>query len=110
MKAIAAIPHSGTGDVKYHHGAEGLFETRDGDQVKVRLYPNPSHLEFVDPVVTGGARAAQTEHSGPRLKHNPHAAVALLLHGDAAFPGQGWSRRRSTCRRSTATRRAARCT
>ena len=89
VKAIAAIPHSGTGDVKYHHGAEGLFETRDGDQVKVRLYPNPSHLEFVDPVVTGGARAAQTEHSGPRLKHNPHAAVALLLHGDAAFPGQG---------------------
>jgi 2-oxoglutarate decarboxylase len=89
VKAIAAIPHSGTGDVKYHHGAEGLFTTRDDDQVKVRLYPNPSHLEFVDPVVTGGARAAQTEHSGPTLKHNPHAAVALLLHGDAAFPGQG---------------------
>ncbi|MGH2950592.1 MAG: multifunctional oxoglutarate decarboxylase/oxoglutarate dehydrogenase thiamine pyrophosphate-binding subunit/dihydrolipoyllysine-residue succinyltransferase subunit, partial [Solirubrobacterales bacterium] len=89
VKAIAAIPHSGTGDVKYHHGAEGLFETRDGDQVKVRLYPNPSHLEFVDPVVTGGARAAQTEHTGPKLKHNPEAAVPLLLHGDAAFPAQG---------------------
>ena len=40
-------------------------------------------------MVTGGARAAQTEHSGPKLKHNPHAAVALLLHGDAAFPSQG---------------------
>ena len=89
VKAIAAIPHSGTGDVKYHHGAEGIFETRDGEEIKVRLYPNPSHLEFVDPVVTGGARAAQTEHSGPKLKHNPHAAVPLLLHGDAAFPGQG---------------------
>jgi multifunctional 2-oxoglutarate metabolism enzyme len=89
VKAIAAIPHSGTGDVKYHHGAEGIFETPDGDKIKVRLYPNPSHLEFVDPVVTGGARAAQTEHSGPKLKHNPHAAVPLLLHGDAAFPGQG---------------------
>jgi multifunctional 2-oxoglutarate metabolism enzyme len=89
VKAIAAIPHSGTGDVKYHHGAEGMFETRDGEDIKVRLYPNPSHLEFVDPVVTGGARAAQTEHSGPKLKHNPHAAVPLLLHGDAAFPGQG---------------------
>ena len=89
VKAIAAIPHSGTGDVKYHHGAEGLFTTRDSEEVKIRLYPNPSHLEFVDPVVTGGARAAQTEHSGPRLKHNPHAAVPLLLHGDAAFPGQG---------------------
>ena len=89
VKAIAAIPHSGTGDVKYHHGAEGIFETRDGEEIKVRLYPNPSHLEFVDPVVTGGARAAQTEHSGPKLKHNPATAVPLLLHGDAAFPGQG---------------------
>ncbi len=89
VKAIAAIPHSGTGDVKYHHGAEGLLETRDGEQVKMRLHPNPSHLEFVDPVVTGGARAAQTEHSGPKLHHNPHVAVPVLLHGDAAFPGQG---------------------
>jgi multifunctional 2-oxoglutarate metabolism enzyme len=89
VKAIAAIPHSGTGDVKYHHGAEGLFSTDDGDEIKVRLYPNPSHLEFVDPVVTGGARAAQTEHSGPRLHHNPSVAVPLLLHGDAAFPAQG---------------------
>ena len=89
VKAIAAIPQSGTGDVKYHYGADGLFTTRDGEELKVRLYPNPSHLEFVDPVVTGGARAAQTEHSGPKLKHNPHVAVAVLLHGDAAFPGQG---------------------
>ncbi len=89
VKAIAAIPHAGTGDVKYHHGAEGIFSTPDGDEIRVRMYPNPSHLEFVDPVVTGGARAAQTEHSGPRLHHNPHVAVPLLLHGDAAFPGQG---------------------
>jgi multifunctional 2-oxoglutarate metabolism enzyme len=89
VKAIAAIPHAGTGDVKYHHGAEGLLETRDGDEVKMRLYPNPSHLEFVDPVVTGGARADQTERTGPKLKHNPERVVPLLLHGDAAFPGQG---------------------
>ena len=89
VKAIAHIPHSGTGDVKYHHGAEGVFSTPDGEEIRVRMYPNPSHLEFVDPVVTGGARAAQTEHSGPRLHHNPHVAVPLLLHGDAAFPGQG---------------------
>jgi 2-oxoglutarate dehydrogenase E1 component len=89
VKAVAAIPHGGTGDVKYHHGAEGLFTTRDGDEIKVRLYPNPSHLEFVDPVVTGGAREAQSSHSGPRLHHKPELAVPLLLHGDAAFPGQG---------------------
>jgi 2-oxoglutarate dehydrogenase E1 component len=89
VKAIAAIPHAGTGDVKYHHGAEGLLTTRDGEEARVRLYPNPSHLEFVDPVVTGGARAAQTTRSGPRLDHEPARAVPLLLHGDAAFPGQG---------------------
>jgi multifunctional 2-oxoglutarate metabolism enzyme len=89
VKAIAAIPHSGTGDVKYHYGAEGIVTTGDENQAKVRLYPNPSHLEFVDPVVTGGARAAQTQYSGPRLEHSASVAVALLLHGDAAFPGQG---------------------
>jgi len=89
VKTLAALPHSGTGDVKYHHGAEGRFKTRDDEEIKVRLYPNPSHLEYVDPVVTGGARAAQTEHSGPRLQHNPSVAVPLLLHGDAAFPAQG---------------------
>ncbi len=89
VKAIAAIPHSGTGDVKYHYGAEGMATTADDEQVKVRLYPNPSHLEFVDPVVTGGARSAQTQHSGPRLQHESRVAVPLLLHGDAAFPGQG---------------------
>jgi 2-oxoglutarate dehydrogenase E1 component len=89
VKAIAAVPHRGTGDVKYHHGAEGEFETPDGGPIKVRLYPNPSHLEFVDPVVTGGARAAQTERSDAEIRHNPKVAVPLLLHGDAAFPAQG---------------------
>src|SRR5919197_5941445 len=89
VKRVAAIPHGGTGDVKYHLGAEGLLTTADDESIKVRLYPNPSHLEFVDPVVTGAARAAQTSHSGPMLHHNPERAVPLLLHGDAAFPGQG---------------------
>jgi multifunctional 2-oxoglutarate metabolism enzyme len=89
VKAVTAIPQGGTGDVKYHHGAEGSFETPDGEQLRMRLYPNPSHLEFVDPVVTGGARLAQTDHSGPRLHHNPKLAVPVLLHGDASFPAQG---------------------
>ena len=88
VKRTDAIRAGGTGDVKYHHGAEGLLETGQGD-IKMRLYPNPSHLEFVDPVVTGAARAAQTGHAGPRLHHDPKLAVPVLLHGDAAFPGQG---------------------
>ena len=88
VKRTDALRHGGTGDVKYHHGAEGLFESGEGD-IRMRLSPNPSHLEFVDPVVEGGARAAQTGHSGPRLHHDPKVAVPLLLHGDAAFPGQG---------------------
>src|SRR5215207_3711169 len=89
VKAIAAIPHSGTGDVKYHHGAEGIFSTADGEEIRVRMYPNPSHLEYVDPVVTGGARASQTNRQNGRLEHDPMAAVPVLLHGDAAFPAQG---------------------
>jgi multifunctional 2-oxoglutarate metabolism enzyme len=89
VKALTAIPQSGTGDVKYHHGAEGMLTTREGDQMKVFLHPNPSHLEFVDPVVTGVAREAQSERAGPRLSHRPNVAVPVLLHGDASFPAQG---------------------
>ena len=88
VKRTDALRHGGTGDVKYHHGAEGLFESGEGD-VRMRLYPNPSHLEFVGAVVEGGARAAQTGHAGPRLHHDAARALPLLLHGDAAFPGQG---------------------
>jgi len=89
VKAITAIPHAGTGDVKYHHGAEGTITTADGAETRVRLYPNPSHLEYVNPVVTGGARATQTEVDGRRLEHDTNAAIPVLLHGDAAFPAQG---------------------
>jgi 2-oxoglutarate dehydrogenase E1 component len=89
VKAVAAIPHGGTGDVKYHYGHRGTYETHVGEQISVRLYPNPSHLEFVDPVVTGGARYLQSEFDGAELKHDPTKAVPVLLHGDAAFPAQG---------------------
>jgi 2-oxoglutarate dehydrogenase E1 component len=89
VKAVAAIPHGGTGDVKYHYGHQGIYETSEGEKISVRLYPNPSHLEFVDPVVTGGARFLQSDADGPNLAHNPKRAVPVLLHGDASFPAQG---------------------
>jgi 2-oxoglutarate decarboxylase len=89
VKAVAAIPHGGTGDVKYHYGHRGIYETSAGEKISVRLYPNPSHLEFVNPVVTGGARFLQSEFDGPELRHDPKKAVPVLLHGDAAFPAQG---------------------
>ena len=93
VKTIAAIPHAGTGDVKYHHGAEGLFTTRDGEQVKVRLYPNPSHLEFVDPVVTGGAAGgadlALRAPPGPQAGPGRAASAARRCR----LPGPGGGRR-----------------
>ncbi len=89
VKAVAGIPHGGTGDVKYHYGHRGVYETSQGERISVRLYPNPSHLEFVDPVVTGGARFLQSDFDGAELNHDPKRAVPVLLHGDAAFPAQG---------------------
>jgi len=89
VKAVAAIPHGGTGDVKYHYGHRGVYETAEGEKISVRLYPNPSHLEFVNPVVTGGTRFLQQDFEGSQLTHDPKRAVPVLLHGDAAFPAQG---------------------
>ena len=89
VKAVAAIPHGGTGDVKYHYGHRGVYESSEGEKTSVRLYPNPSHLEFVDPVVTGGARFLQNKFDGAELTQDTMRAVPVLLHGDAAFPAQG---------------------
>jgi 2-oxoglutarate dehydrogenase E1 component len=89
VKAVASIPHGGTGDVKYHYGHQGIYETHEGEKIAVRLYPNPSHLEFVNPVVEGAARFLQSDFDGPRIEHKPKCVVPVLLHGDAAFPGQG---------------------
>jgi 2-oxoglutarate decarboxylase len=89
VKAVASIPHGGTGDVKYHYGHQGVYETSEGEKIAVRLYPNPSHLEFVNPVVEGATRFIQSDFEGPTIEHAPKRAVPVLLHGDAAFPGQG---------------------
>ncbi|MFZ5624176.1 MAG: multifunctional oxoglutarate decarboxylase/oxoglutarate dehydrogenase thiamine pyrophosphate-binding subunit/dihydrolipoyllysine-residue succinyltransferase subunit [Gemmatimonadota bacterium] len=82
-------PEGGTGDVKYHHGAEGAFHTSSGKAVTVSLVPNPSHLEFVGPVVDGRARARQTQRRGAVPVLDPTAALPIVIHGDAAFAGQG---------------------
>jgi 2-oxoglutarate decarboxylase len=84
-----ATPDGGTGDVKYHHGADGGFLTASGRAVKVTLLANPSHLEYVDPVVNGRARAEQTNRHNRDAQLDATAALPVAIHGDAAFPGQG---------------------
>jgi 2-oxoglutarate dehydrogenase E1 component len=75
----------GSGDVKYHLGVEGEFTAGNGDKVKVSIAANPSHLEVVDPVLEGIARAKQD-----RLNRGEEFPVLpVLVHGDAAFAGQG---------------------
>ena len=86
---ITTIPQGGTGDVKYHHGAHGSYQLPSGESIIVRLESNPSHLEFVAPVASGATRAAQTTRQGPHAHRDTNAAIPLILHGDAAFPGQG---------------------
>ncbi len=75
----------GSGDVKYHMGATGEYVTKSGGKVHIHLVSNPSHLEAVDPVTVGRTRAKQDRAGeGGREKYVP-----LLVHGDAAFAGQG---------------------
>jgi 2-oxoglutarate dehydrogenase E1 component len=79
-----------TGDVKYHLGAEHLLGEEDDVSLHVLLAPNPSHLEFVNPVIEGMARAAQerTSQAGVPSQDVDHT-LPILIHGDAAFPGEG---------------------
>jgi 2-oxoglutarate dehydrogenase E1 component len=75
----------GAGDVKYHMGATGRYDTRDGKSVEVHLATNPSHLEAVDAVVMGRTRGRQERWGEDgRVKYFP-----VTCHGDAAFAGQG---------------------
>ncbi len=88
IEAVVATDEGGTGDVKYHLGAAGTRSTPAGD-ITVTLAANPSHLEAVDPVVEGRARAEQTDRSTRYGLHDPNVALPVLIHGDASFPGQG---------------------
>ncbi len=89
LEAVTTIPQGGTGDVKYHHGAQGSYQLPDGSSILVNLESNPSHLEYVGPVVTGATRAAQTTRQGPHAHRDTDSAVPIVLHGDAAMPAQG---------------------
>ena len=77
---------SGTGDVKYHLGYRGERDLGEAGTVRLHLVPNPSHLEFVNPVLMGVARARQRV-DGPR--RDEALVLPLVVHGDAAFPGEG---------------------
>src|SRR6267143_533393 len=75
----------GAGDVKYHVGATGTYVTTTGKEIGIHLVSNPSHLEAVDPVAVGRVRAKQTRYgTGSAAK-----VVPIVMHGDAAFAGQG---------------------
>ncbi|MEX1177017.1 MAG: multifunctional oxoglutarate decarboxylase/oxoglutarate dehydrogenase thiamine pyrophosphate-binding subunit/dihydrolipoyllysine-residue succinyltransferase subunit [Nitriliruptor sp.] len=77
----------GSGDVKYHLGTAGTYTARSGNEAALHLLPNPSHLEAVDPVVEGVVRAMQDRYD--RGDEGVFPVLPLLMHGDAAFAGQG---------------------
>lgn len=80
------------GDVKYHQGAIGKRQTKSGNEITIQLSCNPSHLEFVNPVVEGMVRAKQDELRnafGEEREEAVNKIMPVLLHGDAAFAGQG---------------------
>jgi 2-oxoglutarate dehydrogenase E1 component len=88
FKGGSATPDDieGSGDVKYHLGVSSDREF-DGNKVHLSLTPNPSHLEIVDPVTLGKVRAKQDQHNA--TPENRTMVLPLLIHGDAAFAGQG---------------------
>ncbi|MGE0407351.1 MAG: thiamine pyrophosphate-dependent enzyme [Candidatus Korobacteraceae bacterium] len=75
----------GGGDVKYHVGATGTYTSRDGRALATHMVSNPSHLEAVDPVALGRARAKQVRLG----EDGPRRVIPIVMHGDAAFAGQG---------------------
>ena len=77
----------GSGDVKYHLGTEGVFESLEGNKVKVSLAANPSHLEAVNPVLEGVVRAKLDRLNA--IPKDEFPVIPVLIHGDAAFAGQG---------------------
>ncbi|MFS0637520.1 2-oxoglutarate dehydrogenase E1 component [Mesobacillus foraminis] len=84
------INYGWTGDVKYHLGLDRQIKSESTAKVRLTLANNPSHLEFAGAIVEGFTRAAQDDREQPGSpRQNPSSALAILIHGDAAFPGQG---------------------
>ncbi len=79
----------GAGDVKYHIGATGVYVTTSGEEIEIHLVSNPSHLEAVDPVAIGRVRAKLTRFEGGFDRDVTNKVVPIIMHGDAAFAGQG---------------------
>src|SRR5215813_474225 len=79
----------GAGDVKYHIGATGIYKTAQGKEIEIHLVSNPSHLEAVDPVAMGRVRAKLTRFEGGFDRDVTNKVVPIIMHGDAAFAGQG---------------------
>jgi 2-oxoglutarate dehydrogenase E1 component len=86
---IAPDAVQGSGDVKYHLGQTGKFVSRHGKGIEVQLAANPSHLEAVDPVVVGMARARMDQIEPTNDPTRQYPVLPVLVHGDAAFAGQG---------------------
>ena len=106
-----AAPEGGTGDVKYHYGASGTYATEGGRSVTVTLSPNPSHLEYVNPVIEGRARADQTSRKARELGARPDGRAAGADPRRRRLPGpghRGGDAQPPGARRATP--RAARCT
>ena len=94
LDASAAVSGGDTegwsGDVKYHLGFSRTYKDDQVESMPITLQPNPSHLEFVNPVVIGRARAAQEACDEPGApRQDIKASLPILIHGDASFPGQG---------------------
>jgi 2-oxoglutarate dehydrogenase E1 component len=78
-----------TGDVKYHMGYRGERDVPNVGKVAIELVPNPSHLEVVNPVVQGVVRAYQRIHGGAPNARDEASVLAIVVHGDSSFPGEG---------------------
>jgi len=85
FEGVDPMSTHGSGDVKYHLGANGAYETPDGRRLLISLASNPSHLEAVDPVVQGMTRARQDKLGDTERSH----VLPILIHGDGSFAGQG---------------------